>query len=108
MKVMSYGTTYEVQPYVKKYYNGNLAIRLDYFDEDLQGWLPFVNLTVNFENKLSEDQAYVDTNNCPWAEEFIEEYQLGEDTGRIKMSGYCFYPLYRFNLEKIKEYEDRV
>lgn len=53
---------------------------------------------------VHEDEAFVDTNNCPWAEDFIKEYGLGEPTGYRGASGFCTYPLYKFNLEKIMEY----
>lgn len=38
---------------VHKYYNGNLAIYMNGEDG-----VPFSNLTVNFEEKLPEDEAY--------------------------------------------------
>ena len=53
---------------------------------------------------VHEDEAFVDTNNCPWAEDFIREYQLGEFTGRNDESGFCTYPLYKFDIRKIREY----
>ena len=64
------GETYKVDLFRKKYVNGGLAIRLDYFEEDFQGWVPFSFLTVNL-GRLNDGYAYVDTNNCPWAEDFI-------------------------------------
>ena len=51
---------------------------------------------MNFDEKLPEDYAYVDTNNMPNAEQFIEENKLGEFVGKYKMSGFCCYPLYKF------------
>ena len=83
---------------VKKNYvnNGNLAIRM--IDEDE---FPFATLTVNLGGKLADDVAYVDVNNCPWAEDFIEGNNLGVPTGMIGMSGWCFYPQYKFDLSKI-------
>ena len=72
------------------YNNGNLAIQL-MCDEG-----PFAMLTVNLNTKLAADEAYVDINNCPWAEAFIEENNLGKDTGKVGFSGFCCYPLYKF------------
>ena len=46
---------------------------------------------------------YVDINNCPWATKFIKDNELGEFTGKYGKSGFCVYPLYKFNLDKIKE-----
>ena len=71
--------------------NGNLAIQLleDNTDE------PFAMLTVNLD-KLPYGYAYLDTNNCPWAERFVDDNHLGEYTGFYAQSGFCEYPLYRF------------
>ena len=86
--------TYENVQMTKTTYvnNGNLAIQL-WNEEDG----PLAMLTVNLDKKLDEGYAYVDTNNCPWAESFIEENKLGEDTGKLGFSGFCCYPLYKFN-----------
>ena len=53
---------------------------------------------------VHEDEAYVDTNNCPWAEDFIKEYRLGDDTWIREQSGFCTYPLYKFDMDRIKEF----
>ena len=53
---------------------------------------------------VHEDEAYVDTNNCPWAEGFIHRYRLGEDTQICAQSGFCTYPLYKFDMDRIKEF----
>jgi hypothetical protein len=67
---------------------------------------PFANLTVNLTDSdfiTEDDHAFVDTNNCPWAEEFIRNNQLGEFADMYGFSGFCMYPLYKFNLEKIPQ-----
>lgn len=85
----------EVEMEKAKYMNGNLAIRLTCHDND--GFCEtYGNLTVNLGDKLPEGYAYVDTNNMPTAEEFIERYGLGEHAGKFRMSGFCCYPLYKF------------
>ncbi len=53
---------------------------------------------------LAEDETVLDTNNCPWAVEFVESNGLGENTGRTVRSGYCVYPVVKLNVEKIGEY----
>ena len=86
---------YEVELRAMEYYaNKNLAIEMFSPTEG-----PFARLTVNLGDKLKDGFAYVDTNNCPWAEDFIVENGLGKDTGVIGRSGYCMYPLYEFNME---------
>lgn len=81
-KVETYFGTYEVVLGVSEYLNnGSLAN----------------------EKGANKETAYVDVNNCPWAQKFIEENKLGEFTGKYGQSGFCIYPLYKFNLDKIKE-----
>lgn len=53
---------------------------------------------------LKSNEAFVDTNNCPWADSFIETYELGTFTGKKKPSGYCVYPLYQFDMDKVGKY----
>lgn len=99
MLINQYGHTYDVTIRKTKYqYNGNLAIVLWCKDGE-----PYGNLTTNLDEKLPPDMAYVDTNNMPDAERFIKENDLGEDTGIIAKSGYCSYPLYKFNIDKMEE-----
>lgn len=85
-----WGDKVEVTLEKTKYYNGNLAIQL--WCEDG----PYAMLTVNLPGKRQKNEAYVDVNNCPWAEDFIRENTLGEPLGRLASSGFCVYPLYRF------------
>lgn len=53
---------------------------------------------------LEENESYVDTNHCPWALDFIKEYGLGESTDKAMSSGYCIYPMVRFNIERLLQY----
>ena len=91
--------TYNVTIETSKYMLGdNLAIRL--IEETGE---PFAILSVNLpEWTLPNDKAFVDTNNCPWAEKFIADNKLGRPTGIKGTSGYCTYPQYRFDVEKLK------
>lgn len=83
--------------------NKSLAISLMCYEG------PYATITVNLPDRqsacLRKNYAFVDTNNCPWAPEFIEKYDLGLDTGLVGYSGYCEYPLYEFNLDKLKQIE---
>lgn len=82
----------------KYLYGDNLSIELitDFAE-------PFARLTVNLpEWTLPNNIAFVDTNNCPWAEKFIADNKLGRPTGIKAASGYCVYPQYRFDMEKLK------
>lgn len=63
---------------------------------------PYATLTVCLpkEKSAGEEYAFVDTNNCPWAEEFIRENGLGAPMGVYGHSGWCTYPLYHFFVGK--------
>ena len=58
------------------------------------------------DHSLAEDEAYVDTNNCPWAAALLEENGFAERTGRTRRSGYCEYPAMKFDRSKIAEFEE--
>lgn len=100
MTVNLFGKDYEVKVTSSRYTsNNNYAVRL----EELDG-APFAIITVNLpERQLPHGYAFVDTNNYPWAEEFISKYELGEPAGIAAQSGYCVYPLYKFDTNRIKE-----
>lgn len=54
---------------------------------------PIARITVCIAGSgLAEDETVIDTNNCPWAMELIEQHGFGQATGRMVRSGYCTYP----------------
>ena len=87
-------------------YDNSLAIELvDSKDEQ-----SFAILTVNLSDALEEvmegiplphNVQAVDVNNCPWAEDFIKDNNLGKPLGVYITSGFCTYPLYIFDLDKL-------
>lgn len=61
-------------------------------------WAAFATITVNLNWPVQDqDHAFIDTNNCPWAEEFLCDNGIAEFAGVTGKSGFCTYPLYRFN-----------
>lgn len=67
-------------------------------------------LTVNLENEeVAEDEAFLDENNLPGIAEALIRLGLGTCNG-IGFSGYCMYPRFKFDLDKLdkltKEYEN--
>lgn len=90
---------------VNKYeVNNAIAIQLYSIEEEYGFEEPFARLTVNLpEYKVKENEGFVDTNNCPWAEKFIEEYKIGKPNNIYAPSGYCSYPEYIFDIERINE-----
>ena len=104
IKSMWTGVEYPIWLSVCEYCaNRNLAIQL--LTDGMYGPEPYSTLTVNLDKKLPANQAYVDTNNMPDAEEFIEKYNLGKPTGGYRVSGFCIYPLYEFDLDECAKYE---
>lgn len=65
---------------------------------------PIARLTTWVGATSSENAAYVDTNNCPWAEDFIEKMGIGKPTGNFARSGFCIYPEYEFDMDKVNKY----
>lgn len=49
----------------------------------------------------NEGCFFVDTNNLPGVEDFLEENHIAFPTGRKEDSGFCTYPEYRLNEEVI-------
>ena len=82
--------------------NNNTAISLDCNEGK------FATITVNFNENLDEGMAYLDTNNCPWVEDIVKKYCLGEPTCEYKQSGFCIYPLYKLDLQTIKEFDNKI
>lgn len=64
---------------------------------------PYGDLTVNLSGKVPDYCGYVDLNNMPELEQFIEENKLGEFTGLVKRSGFCEYPLYLFDADRLRQ-----
>lgn len=96
----------------RQYNNSTLAVELKCATPP---WEPYAVVTVNLVNSpygdgkyQDETHAYIDTNNCPWAPEFLEKTGLAKPDSRdiYGMSGYCTYPLYEFNLDAFNEGED--
>lgn len=66
---------------------------------------PIARLTVCLpDTTLGDNCAFVDTNNCPWAEDFVQRNHLGTYMGLMVPSGYCVYPLYQFDIRQLAKY----
>lgn len=102
MKLKSqYGGEYEVSLEINTYLNnGCMYIGLVEQGEYSE---PYGDLTVNLAGKAPDYCGYVDLNNMPELEKFIAENDLGEFTGLTQRSGFCEYPLYLFNVDKLRE-----
>lgn len=76
--------------------NGNLYVGLEDEEKEL------LDMTVNLDMILPPNQAFIDTNNFPDATMLINNNQLGKFTGRTAQSGFCTYPLYEFDMERLR------
>ena len=74
---------------IRSYSNNNTALELVCEDG-----IPLAIITVNLGDLLERNMAYIDTNNCSWAEDFLID----------NVSGFCVYPLYQLDLERIGKY----
>lgn len=89
---------YSVTDFMGKELPG-LAIVLDKIGDSPIELEQYAFLTVSFGEHISiKNSAYVDTNNCPFAEQLLEQ-GIAEPTGLCKTSGFCEYPLWVFKEE---------
>lgn len=85
-------------------YGKNLYVGLTCIDKEYGYEEPYCNVTVNLPNEYCPAYCgYLDTNNNPNLQKFVEENELGVFAGRLGASGFCTYPLYRFNPDKLRE-----
>ncbi len=92
--------TFETATYLQ---NGNLYVGLR---TNIEGYPePWSDLTVNLGVPCKENCGFIDINNNGYGIiDWLTENELGEITGREKVSGFCVYPEFAFNMEKLKEY----
>lgn len=65
---------------------------------------PYANLTVNLPGyELGPYEAFIDTNNFPIAEMFLKDNELASYTGYEAASGFCIYPVYSFDRDKLMD-----
>lgn len=98
-----YGT-YENCYLLKGNYMADNSIALEIWNDE-EG--PIANLTTCL-GKAFEGCSFLDTNNSPWAEDFVKELGIAKPTRLDRRSGYCIYPLYKFNENKVNEYVKKM
>ena len=66
---------------------------------------PIADITRCLGNgNMNNNFGYLDMNNCPWSAKLVKELGIAKDTGLSQRSGYCIYPLYEFDMDKVNEY----
>ena len=97
-----YGEKFPIELVLGYYPNGSFGIALNSWSEGYAE--PWSTLTINLGYELPPYCAYVDTNNN--GEDIVDwiiENNLGELTGDYGYSGFCKYPLVKFNKDIIDE-----
>lgn len=97
-----YGGDTEVKLNIQQYM-GNGRIYIGLISEEDGYPEPYADVTVNIDDFAMDYCGYLDTNNLSNVEKFITENDLGEFTGFIGRSGFCEYPLYMFNVDRLRE-----
>lgn len=105
MLIDIYDHMVNLEPYYT-YYRDNNRLAIVLYDVDTKE--DYAELTVNLPDAkvYNKNQAYVDTNNCTWAIEYIKRSGIGKPLSDFSVSGFCIYPLFEFNLERMKKYND--
>lgn len=96
--------------------NGTLALQLMCQpDEDEMGYYsqfgrmadetfvsPYGVATVNLPDSehLPLDEQFIDENNLPGIGEWLQRNNIAKPTGKLGFSGFCSYPVYKFNAPK--------
>ena len=91
---------------VKSYYQNNDTLAILAYDSNTGDLVEVLTTNIHDSDTFANSkEAFVDTNNCPWAISFIEQNGLGKATGYYGYSGFCKYPLYQFNVDEIEDLE---
>lgn len=84
----------------------NLGVSFTSLEDDIEE--PFAAFTLNFGEFIGmKNAAYVDTNNCWFADELLEK-GIANDTGLNKISGMCKYPLWQFTEDFLKSVDEDI
>ena len=98
-----WGSEYPITFAVAQYTNGNL--RVDMLSHEEGYPMPWQNLTVNLCVKCEANRAFIDVNNngidiINW----LLDNKLGRVLAREKVSGFCVYPEFEFDMQRLMEY----
>lgn len=95
--------TYDAKFRVDRYLADNSLAVAVYDPKD--GLVAVLTVCLN-DKSLANNEAYIDTDNCPWAVNFLARNGLAELTGAQRRRGFCVYPQMRFNLDALMEETD--
>lgn len=93
---------YSVKDFMGQEMSG-LAIELKSLEAENR-WVPFGIISKSFGEYISiKNAVYIDTNNCPYAEELLDK-SIGIKTAFTKSSGFCKYPLWIIDKDFLEAY----
>lgn len=104
-----YGGQYTLRPKIGIYAaNDNLCVHFEFLDKESGFWEPYGYATVNTIS-LPFMEAAIDTNNNGTEIlNFLEANGFGQITPFCVQSGFCTFPVFRFNEEKIKQIDPKI
>lgn len=86
-------------------YDGSLCVNII---NDTDG--PIARITTcipDCSSGLINDESFLDSNNCPWALDFVKKYNLGTETDKYGFSGFCRYPVIKWNMTELDKYKQK-
>lgn len=83
--------------------NDNLFIGLEEHDEEFDFWSSYCNVTVNIAVLPFLESTIESTLGGQEKINFLVQNGFGELAGYSLKSGFCTYPVFRFNADKLKE-----
>ena len=114
IKIVDFGEELELIPelvlYVVSDFMGSEQhnIGLNLYCEDEGELELYATLTTSFGEFIGQKNCtYIDTNNCSFANQLLGQ-GIAIDTGFTKHSGFCIYPLWKFNEEFLKEVDEKL
>lgn len=100
MEITIYDHTYKNCYFVLGKYAADNSLAIRIFNDTFGAIATITKCLV--DHSLSDEYAFIDENNVPGIKNWILEHGFGRMYG-IKSSGWCKYPLIKFDLEKLKE-----
>ena len=104
LTLKAWGQSHKISFHLANYANNNnLYIGMVMHDDEFPE--PYGDLTVNLDVKLPPDRAYVDhINNGREILEWLIDNELAIPTFSTKVSGFCEYPEFIFNMPELMKY----
>ena len=92
-----------VEVYIEGITRGSGQLSVGLLCEEDGFKMPYATITKDMGVETNPAACFIDTNNVPEAESFLVKYDLAYPTGHRAESGFCLYPLYQFDIDKLSE-----